>query len=186
VVSLNPPGRAKPGSVGLPIPGVEVKVVAEDESELAPGEIGELIIKGPNVMKGYLNLPLETQETIKGGWLFSGDLARMDEEGYIYIIDRKKDMLISHGMNVYPREIEMVLLQHSKIKEAVVIGKKDSRKGEIPVAFVVTKEGERLTSQEVINFCNQRLANYKVPHIIEFRKDLPKTPTGKVLKRKLK
>lgn len=186
VVSLNPPHRAKPASVGLPLPGIGVKVVAEDESELTPGEIGELIIKGANVMKGYLNLPQATQEAIKGSWLFSGDLARIDEEGYIYIVDRKKDMLISHGMNVYPREIEVVLLTNPRIKEAAVIGRKDSRRGEIPVAFVVAKEGEELTCREVIDFCNQRLASYKVPHIIEFRKDLPKTPTGKVLKRNLK
>ncbi len=187
VVSFNPlQGIQKPGSIGLPLPGVEVKVVREDESEAACGEIGELILKGPNVMMGYLNRPQETKEAIRGDWLFTGDMVKIDSDGYIYIVGRKKEMILTHGMNVYPLEIENVLNVHPKIKEAAVVGKKDKSKGEIPVAFIVLKEGVKaLEGSEIINYCKDKLANYKIPRLIEFREDLPKTPTGKVLKRKL-
>lgn len=186
VVSITPlKGTQKAGSIGLPLPGIEVKVVTDDERELPTGEIGELIIKGPNVMRGYLNQPEETQKTIRGGWLFTGDLAKIDTEGYMYIVGRKKDMIISHGMNIYPMEIENVLKNHPKIKEAAVVGKKDRSKGEVPVAFVVPEKDQHITDHEIINFCRNRLANYKVPRLIEFRQDLPKTATGKILKRSL-
>ena len=186
VVSLNPlQGIRKPGSIGLPLPGVEVKVAREDESEAPCGEIGELIVKGPNVMRGYFHRPEETKKAIRGGWLFTGDMARIDEEGYIYIVGRKKEMILSRGMNVYPTEIENVLKSHPGIKEAAVVGKKDKIRGETPFAFIVLEKDSRLCGKEVVQFCKGKLAGYKIPHMIEFREALPKTPTGKVLKRQL-
>lgn len=186
VVSLNPlQGLHKPGSIGLPLPGVQTKVVKEDESEASRGEIGELIVKGPNVMSGYFNLPRETKKAIRGGWLFTGDMARIDQDGYIFIVGRKKEMILVHGLNVYPQEIENVLKGHPEVKEAAVVGKKDKFRGELPVAFLVLKEGHGVSKREIINYCKEKLASYKIPHLIEFRNDLPKTPTGKVLKRKL-
>jgi long-chain acyl-CoA synthetase len=186
VVSINPlRGIQKPCSIGLPIPGVEVKVVRDDESEAENEEIGELIVKGPNIMAGYFNRPKETKETIKGEWLFTGDMAKIDNEGYIYIVGRKKDMILSHGMNVYPSEIENVLQVHPKIKEVAVVGKQYKSKGELPVAFVVLHKDCSAEEGEIINFCKGKLANYKIPRVIEFRDQLPKTPTGKILKREL-
>jgi len=186
VVSLNPlQGLRKPGSIGLPIPGVEVKVVKDDESEASTGEVGELIVKGPNVMMGYFKHPEETQKTVRGGWLFTGDMAKLDNDNYIYIVGRKKEMILIHGMNVYPSEIENVLSSHPKIKEVAVAGRKDKSKGEIPVAFIVLRQGQSAKDSEIIDYCKGRLANYKIPRLIKFRQDLPKTPTGKVLKRKL-
>ncbi len=186
VVSLNPlEGIQKPGSIGLALSGVEVKVVREDESEAVCGEVGELIIKGPNVMMGYFNRPQETKEAIRAGWLFSGDMAKIDSDGYIYIAGRKKEMILAHGMNVYPLEIENVLSAHPKIKEVAVVGRKDKSKGEIPVAFIVLHKDCQVCEAEILNYCKGKLANYKIPRLIEFREDLPKTPTGKVLKRKL-
>lgn len=186
VVSLNPlNGEQRPASIGLPVPQVQVKVVAEDESELPFGEVGELIVKGPNVMKGYYNLPDETKKAIRGGWLFTGDMAKIDEQGYIYIVGRKKEMILIHGMNVYPLEIENALLDHPQIKEAAVVGKKDKLKNEVPVAFVVLTPDANLSQHDVIAYCKDRLAAYKIPRIIKFKQQLPKTPTGKVLKRQL-
>jgi len=186
VVSINPlQGIRKGGSIGLPLPGIKVKVVREDESEAPCGEIGELIVKGPNVMLGYFNQPEESKKTIRGGWLFTGDMARIDTDGYIYIVGRKKEMIISHGMNIYPLEIENVLKAHPKIKEVAVVGKKDRSKGEIPVAFIVLHQDYQASESDFIDYCKDKLANYKIPRLIEFREDLPKTPTGKVLKRKL-
>jgi long-chain acyl-CoA synthetase len=187
VVSLNPPlGVNKLGSVGKPLPEVEVKIVDNEEMELPAGEVGELIVKGPNVMRGYYNMPVETAQVIKGGWLFTGDLAKMDSDGYIYIVDRKKDLVISHGMNIYPREIEEVIELNHKVKEAAVIGIKNEKRGEVPMAIVVPKEEQQIDAAEVIAYCKPRLANFKIPHRVEIRSDLPKTPTGKVLKRILK
>jgi len=186
VVSLNPlRGIRKPGSIGLPLPGVEVKVVRGDESEAACGEVGELIVKGPNVMLGYFNRPQESKRAIRGSWLFTGDMVKIDSDGYIYIVGRKKEMILIHGMNVYPSEIENVLKNHPKIKEIAVVGKKDKSKGELPLAFIVLHKDCSACESEFINYCKGRLANYKIPRLIEFREDLPKTPTGKVLKRKL-
>ncbi len=187
VVSLNPvKGARKPGSVGLPLPEVEVDVVDDQGRSLKRGEVGELVIKGPNVMRGYYNLPRETEETLKKGWLHTGDLAKMDREGYIYIVDRKKDMINVRGLNVYPREVEEVLYSHLAIAEAAVIGVNDRTKGEVPKAFLALQEGSKLSRNEIIKYCQERLAFYKVPHKIEFRKELPKTSTGKILKRALK
>jgi len=187
VVSINPPkGLNKVGSVGKALKDIQVKVVDEEEVEVAPNQVGELIVKGPNVMKGYYNMPEDTAEVIKGGWLFTGDLAKIDEDGYIYIVDRKKDLVISHGMNIYPREIEEVIEINRKVKEVAVIGIKDVHRGEVPIAIVVLQENETLEPQDIIAYCKPRLANFKIPHRVEIRSDLPKTPTGKVLKRVLR
>ncbi len=187
VVSLNPvKDIRKPGSVGLSLPGVGVDVVDDQGRSLKRGEVGELIVRGPNVMRGYYNLPQATEETLKRGWLYTGDLAKMDEEGYIYIVDRKKDMINVRGLNVYPREVEEVLYSHPAIAEVAVIGVEDKTKQEVPKAFLALKEGRELSKKEIIKYCQERLASYKVPHKIEFRKELPKTATGKILKRALK
>jgi len=187
VVSVNPLKQArKGGSVGMPLPGVEVKVVNGEERELPPGEVGELIVRGGNVMMGYYNLPEATAQAIRGGWLFTGDLARIDADGYISIVDRKKDMLIVRGCNVYPREVEEVLYAHPKVAEAAVVGMEDRHRGEVPRAYVVLKEGMQADEKEIKRYCMERLARYKVPRVVEFRDSLPMTPTGKVLKRELK
>lgn len=187
VISFNPPkGIRKPLSVGLPLPGIEVKIVDEDQKELPKEEVGEIIVKGKNVMLGYYNLPEATKQTIKNGWLYTGDMGKIDKDGYIYIIDRKKDMIISRGMNIYPREIEEILYTNPKIEDVAVIGEKDEHRGEIPIAIVTLKKGEFATEQEIIEFCQQKLAGYKVPKKIEFWSELPKTPTGKILKREIK
>jgi long-chain acyl-CoA synthetase len=136
-------------------------------------------------MRGYLNRPEDTKRTLRGEWLFTGDMAEIDDQGYIYIVGRKKEMILVHGMNVYPLEIENVLKSHAKIKEVAVVGKKDKSKGEVPVAFIVLHKDSQASDGEIIGYCKGRLANYKIPRLIEFRADLPKTPTGKVLKRKL-
>ncbi len=187
VVSVNPlKGKKKAGSVGPPISGVEVKVVDEEGRKLPYNSVGELIVKGPNVMKGYFHLTEATGETIKDGWLYTGDLARIDEDGYIYIVDRKKDLIIIHGLNVYPREVEDVIYLSPKVAEAAVVGIKDEHHGEVPKAYVALKEGESATEHEIIHLCRDRLAAYKVPRTVEFRKSLPKTSTGKILKRDLR
>lgn len=187
VVSLNPlQGARKANSIGIPIPGVAVKIVGQDEAELSQGEIGELIVKGPNVMKGYYQAPEATAKAIRGGWLFTGDLGFVDQDGYFYIVDRKKDMILVRGLNVYPREVEQVLLSHQDIAEASVVGREDQGKGEIPVAFVIPKEGHAVDQLQIARFCRERLADYKVPRQVFVREDLPRTPTGKVLKRELK
>ncbi|MCM8782894.1 MAG: long-chain fatty acid--CoA ligase [Candidatus Omnitrophica bacterium] len=187
VVSLNPlNGIRKPGSVGLPLEDVEVKVVDENGKELPREEIGELLVKGPNVMKGYFKDESATKETLKEGWLYTGDLAKIDRDGYIYIVDRKKEMINVRGLNVYPQEIERVLNRHPKIKECAVIGVKDRFKGEVPKAFVVLKEEAVLKEREVIFYLRQQLALFKVPKYVEFVNSLPKTPSGKIAKKLLK
>ena len=187
VVSFNPvAGVRKPGSVGLPIEGVEVKIVDDKDNRLPCNEIGELLVKGDNIMKGYFNSDAETKEIIKDSWLYTGDIARLDEDGYIYIVDRKKDMINVRGLNVYPVEIEKVLLMHPKIKEAAVVGIADKFKGEVPKAFIVLKENETLSESEVIKYLRKNLALFKIPKFVEFKQALPKTSTGKILKRQLR
>jgi len=187
VVAANPRfGVRKVGSVGPPIPNVEVKIVDGELNELPVGETGELAVRGPNVMQGYYNLPEATKKTLVDGWLLTGDVARLDEDGYIYIVDRKKDMLLVRGINVYPREIEETLYTHPKIAECAVIGVPDGSKGEVPKAFIVVREGETLTEREVRDFCKQHLAAYKIPKHIEFRPSLPKSATQKIMKRTLR
>lgn len=187
MVSLNPlKGVRKPGSIGLPLPNVEVKVVDEAGGALASGQVGELLVRGPNVMKGYYNMPQATKEALRDGWLYTGDMAKIDTQGYIYIVDRKKDMINVRGLKVFPREVEEVIYTHPKVAEAAVIGIKDKSKGEAPKAVVALKPGESLSKKELIEYCKERLAAYKVPREIEFRPELPKTPTGKILKRALR
>jgi long-chain acyl-CoA synthetase len=180
-------GERRLGSVGLPLPGVDAKVVDEGGKEVPLGEVGELIVKGPNVMKGYWNRPEETQKALKDGWLFTGDLARMDQDGYFYIVDRKKDMIIAGGYNIYPREVEEVLYGHEAVQEAAVVGVPDPYRGETVAAFIVLKEAYRgkVTEKDIEAFCRANLAAYKVPRIIQFRDSLPKSSVGKILKREL-
>lgn len=143
-------------------------------------------MKGPMVMKGYWNMPEETANTFRDGWIYTGDIAKMDEDGYFFIIDRKKDMIIAGGFNIYPRDIEEVLFEHPKVQEAVIAGVPDPYRGETVKAFIVLKEGEIASEEEITSFCKQKLAAYKVPKLIEFRKELPKTIVGKVLRRYLR
>jgi long-chain acyl-CoA synthetase len=179
----------KAGSVGIPLPNTDAKVVVETDAgweEVAVGEVGEMIIKGPQVMKGYWRKPEETEKTLRDGWLFTGDLAKMDDEGYFYIVDRKKDMILASGYNVYPREIEEILYQHEGVQEVIVLGIPDPYRGETVKAYITPKPNSTLTSQEIIEFSRKQLAAYKVPKAIEFREELPKSAVGKLLKRKLR
>jgi len=186
VTCFNPLDRPrKPGSIGTNITNVENRVVNELGEELPPGEVGELIVRGPNVMKGYYKMPEETAHTLRNGWLYTGDLAKMDEEGYFYIVDRKKDLIIVGGYNVYPREVEEILYDHPDIVEAAVVGVPDPEFGEAVKAFVVKKNPE-LTEQQLIDYCKENLAKYKIPSSIEFLEELPKNTTGKILRRALK
>jgi len=179
-------GLRKPGSMGIPLPDTEAKVVDTGTgADLPVGEIGELVIKGPQVMQGYWRHSQETEQVLKDGWLFTGDLAKRDEDGYFYIIDRKKDMIIAGGFNIYPREVEEVLYEHPKILEAAVAGIPDPYRGETVKAFVVLKKGQEATEGEILDFCRKNLAAYKVPTCVEFRDQLPKTLVGKVLRRAL-
>ncbi len=180
-------GRRKEGSIGLPFPGVRAKIVDLEtgQTDLPVGEIGELVVAGPMVMQGYYNRPAETASALREGWLFTGDIARMDEDGYFYIVDRKKDMILSNGFNVYPRDVEEVLYQHPAIKEAVVIGAPNTRGDSTVKAFVVLKDGQTATADEIIAFCRERLTRYKAPRLVEFRDELPKTLIGKHLRRVL-
>ena len=153
---------------------------------MPPGEPGELCIRGPQIMKGYWGKPEETANVLRDGWLYTGDIAKIDEDGYFHIVERKKDMIIASGYNVYPREVEEILFQHPAVQEAAAIGVPDPYRGETVKAFVVLKAGSTATDQEVIAFCKERLAAFKVPKAIEFRKELPKSLVGKVLRRTLR
>ncbi len=189
VTHLNPlGGKRKNGSIGMPFPDTDCRIVDMDLGTvpLPPGKIGEMIIKGPQVMRGYWNRPDDTASTLRNGWLYTGDIATMDEDGYFTIVDRKKDMIISGGYNVYPREIDEVLLEHPKIQDAVTVGIPHHARGEIIKAYVVVRPGETLEKSDVISHCKAKLANYKIPKQVEFRKDLPKSIVGKVLRRVLK
>ncbi len=190
VTHINPfaGGKRKVGSIGLPIPDTECRIVdlTDNKTELPVGESGELVLKGPQVMKGYWNNPDATAETLTDGWLHTGDIAMMDEEGYYFIVDRKKDMIISGGFNVYPRDIEEVFFEHPKIQEATAIGIPHPTRGESAKVFVVLKEGQTATQEELLAFCQEKLAKFKWPTEIEFRDELPKTNVGKVLKKELR
>jgi len=175
------------GSIGVPIPGTDVRVVDIEtgESEMPIGEPGELVVKGPQVMKGYWNMPEETAKTLRDGWLYTGDIARMDDDGYLYIVDRKKEVINASGFKVYPREVEEVLYEHPDVVEGVAVGVPDEYRGETVKVFVVKKEGSALTEEDLIVHCKDNLAPYKVPKLVEFRKELPKSAVGKLLKRVL-
>ncbi|RLC94001.1 MAG: long-chain fatty acid--CoA ligase [Chloroflexi bacterium] len=180
-------GMRKVGSIGVPFPDVEAKIMDMEtgDKEMPVGEVGELVIRAPQVMKGYWNRPDETEMVLRNGWLYTGDLAKMDEDGYFSIVDRKKEMILAGGYNIYPREIEEVLYEHPKVREAVCYGVSDPYRGETVKVCVVLKDGESATPDEITGFCRERLARYKVPRLVEFREELPKSPIGKVLRRVL-
>jgi long-chain acyl-CoA synthetase len=189
VTHSNPVHRVrKVGSVGLPLADTDCKIVDLEDGarEVSLGEIGELCIRGPQVMKGYWNMPAETALTLRDGWLYTGDIARIDEDGYFYIVDRKKDMIISEGFNIYPNEIDEVMLTHPKVRDAAAVGVPDQLRGEKVVLYVVLHEGVEAVQDELLGFCKEHLAKYKVPKKVVFRKELPKTPVGKVLRRVLR
>jgi long-chain acyl-CoA synthetase len=187
VVSFNPiRGVQKPGSIGLPLPDIEVKILDDHGRELPPGKLGEIAVRGPNVMRGYYNHPEETAATLRGNWLHTGDMGKKDDDGYIYIMDRRKEMLLVRGMNVYPREIEEVLHQFPNVREAAVLAKPDEKRGEVPIAFVSAANGVRLESNEILQFCRDRLADYKIPREVRVMESLPRTATGKIAKLELK
>lgn len=193
-VSMDPIDNPKAHSIGIPLPDVDMKIVDADTGtqELEVGEVGEIIIKGPQVMKGYWNMPTETRNALRvgpdgqPGWFHSGDMGYMDRAGYFHIVDRKKDMIIAGGFNIYPAEVEAVLYEYPKIKEAAVIGVPDPRRGETVKAYIVLKDDEIASEDEIISYCREQLAAYKIPRIVEFRTDLPKSMVGKILRRELR
>jgi long-chain acyl-CoA synthetase len=185
LVTANPVyGNRKAGSIGINVSGVTAKVVDIDDSEVPIGDIGELIFKGPNATKGYYGLSQETETKIKKGWVYTGDHAYRDEDGYFYIVGRDKELIISGGYNIYPREIEEVLQGHEAVQEVAVIGVSDANKGEVPKAFVSLKDAVIVTEEDLVNYCSKSLARYKVPKI-QFMKELPKNQTGKIMKKEL-
>ncbi len=189
VTHINPfEGERKAGSIGIPLPDTDSRIVdiIDSKKTMEVGELGELVVKGPQVMQGYLHLEEETHAALEGGWLHTGDIARMDEDGYFYIVDRMKDMIISGGYNVYPREIDEVLYLHPKVKEASSIGVPHPTRGEQITSFIVVTEGQTLTQEELIEFCKKNLAKYKLPTKIEFIEELPKTVVGKVQRGELR
>lgn len=189
VASFNHPASpSKPGSIGRPLPGVEMKLVDDDGNDIAEGDseaVGEIAIKGPNVMKGYWNRPDATSDVMRGEWFLSGDMARRDDEGYYFIVDRKKELIIRGGYNVYPREIEEVLYEHPAVREAAVIGVPDDTHGEEVAAAIGLKDGANATADEIRDFAKERVAAYKYPRHVWFVDELPKTATGKILKREI-
>jgi len=180
-------GMKKFGSIGIPQPDVDVRLVDTENGteDVAPGQPGEIVINGPHIMKGYWKNPEETADQIRDGWLHTGDIATQDDDGYLFIVDRKKDMIIAGGYNIYPREIDEVLFRHPKVKEAVAVGVPDAYRGETVKAFVVLKDGMTATDQEIIGFCKQSLAAYKAPKLVEFMDTLPKSAVGKILRKVL-
>jgi long-chain acyl-CoA synthetase len=187
VVSMNPiHGLRKPGSIGLPILNVEVAILDEAGTELPRGQTGEVCVRGGNVMSGYWNKPDETAKALRNGWLFTGDIGHMDADGYIYITDRMKDMLLVNGINVYPREIEEVMYHFPGVREAAVIGWPDPRKGEQPVAYVSLEDGAQIDEGALLHFLRDKLADYKVPRRVFQLPNLPRNATGKILKTTLR
>lgn len=186
VVSFNPFEKQKPNSIGLPIANTEIKLVDDKGVEVPNGQPGELIVKGPQVMQGYWKNPTETANSIKNGWFYTGDIAVKDEDGYFKIVDRKKDMILVSGFNVYPNEVEDVLTQHPDVLEVAVIGITDSVTGEAVKAFIVSKSGEKISADDLKAHCKKSLVNYKIPKAFEFRSSLPKTPVGKILRKDLR
>lgn len=186
VVTINPlDGNARIGTIGMPVPSTDVRIFGEDGTVQSTGNIGEIQVKGPQVMKGYFNRPDETEKTIIDGWLCTGDIGLMDEDGYFKIVDRKKDMILVSGFNVFPNEVEDVIAMHPKVLEVAAIGKKDEKSGEV-VKVCVVKKDKSLTADELILYCKENMTGYKVPKEVDFRKELPKTNVGKILRRVLK
>jgi long-chain acyl-CoA synthetase len=179
-------GERRLGSVGQPIPGVEVQIRDDDERVLPAGEVGEVCVRGPNVMLGYYRMPEETARVLRGGWLHTGDMGRLDADGFLYIVERKKDVIIRGGFNIYPREVEEVLYAHPAVAEAAVVGHRDALMGEEVRAFVVVRPGEQATAEEIIAFCQARLARFKCPRDVRFVDTLPKSPIGKILRKELR
>jgi long-chain acyl-CoA synthetase len=181
-------GKTKPGSVGVPFPDTDCRIVDVEtgEKEMAVGESGEILLKGPQQMKGYFNCLDETADSLKDGWFSTGDIGYMDEEGYLFIVDRKKDMVIAGGFNIYPREIDEVLYEHPKIQDACAVGLPDPYRGETVKAYIVLKDGQTMTEEEVVAYCREKLTPYKVPKSIEFMDDLPKSAIGKIMRRELR
>ena len=181
-------GKIKPGTVGTPVPSTDIKIVDVDtgKEEMPTGTPGEILIKGPQVMLGYYKKPEETANVLKDGWLFTGDIGFFDEDGYLTIVDRKKDMIIAGGYNIFPREVDEILFEHPKILEACTIGVPDPYRGETVKSFVVVKPGEALAEEEILQYCKEKMAAYKVPKKIEFTDALPKSAVGKILKREVK
>lgn len=187
VTCVNPiGGKRKPGSVGPPLPGVEMKIVDEQGRELAQGQVGEICVRGPNVMKGYWRRPEETRDAFFGEWFRTGDLGMKDEDGYFFIVDRKKDLIIVNGMNVYPRVVEEVLYKFPPVREAAVIGEPHELHGEVPVAYMALKDGAKASAGDVRAFCRDNLGRHEVPRKVYFLPDLPKNAAGKILKRALR
>jgi fatty-acyl-CoA synthase len=176
----------KSGTAGRTCTYVDVRIVDDAGKQMPTGQSGEVVIRGPNVMKGYWNRPQATEEAIRNGWFHSGDIGFLDEEGFLTLVDRKKDMIISGGENIYPAEVEKVLLEHAGVAEAAVVGKPDSKWGEVPVAFVVPTPGKTLESEELIAFCAERIAKYKVPKLVIVRESLPHNAADKIVKQELK
>jgi long-chain acyl-CoA synthetase len=185
VVTLNPFHRPKLGSIGVPVPGTDVRIVDESGADVPQGQPGELLVKGPQVMVGYWQRPDETARVLRDGWLSTGDVATMDEDGYVAIVDRKKDMILVSGFNVYPNEVEAVIVEHPGVKDAAVIGVPDELCGEAVHAYVVRKD-DTVTEDEIRKHCKKVLTNYKVPRVVHFREDLPKSNVGKVIRKDLR
>jgi long-chain acyl-CoA synthetase len=179
-------GLRKVGSVGRAIPGVEVSIQDDLDRPLPAGEVGEVCVRGRSVMAGYYRNPEETARTVRAGWLHTGDMGRLDEDGFLFIVERKKDLIIRGGFNIYPREVEEVLYAHPKVAEAAVAGMKDELMGEGVLAFVVLRSGERASAEEIGAFCEGRLARFKCPKEIRFVDSLPKSPIGKILRKELR
>jgi len=186
IVTFNHLFRHKIGSIGMPAGIIELKVVDANDNEMKQGEQGEIIIRGPNIMKGYFGQPEETATALRNGWLHSGDVGVFDPEGYLYIVDRIKDIIITGGENVYPKEVEDLLHQHKAVNECGVVGLPHPEYGEAVTAFVTLKPDMTAEERDLISFCKERMARYKVPKTIRFVKDLPKTPQGKILRRELR
>lgn len=188
VVTVNPidPAARRVGTAGLPLPDVEVRIEGPNGEALGLDEVGEIVVRGPNVMRGYLNQPAATAEALRGGWFHTGDLGRVDREGFLTIVDRLKDMIIVGGLNVYSREVEDVLAQHPKLAEVAVVRAPDPLRGEVVRAVVAAREGVEVSEREILQFCRERLAGYKVPRAVDIRASLPKTATGKVMKHLLR
>jgi long-chain acyl-CoA synthetase len=190
VVSINPmeKGMSKPGTVGKPLPGIEVRIVDDAGAPVATGTAGELLVKGPNVMKGYLNRPEDTDKTIRDGWLYTGDIAALDEDGYIKIIDRKKDLIIVDGLNVYPYEVEEVLYRHPAVKDCSMIGvPHEHEEGkELGIMYVVLQEGASANQKDLRDYLTDHVAHYKIPRRFIFTEELPRTATGKIMKKELR